>query len=162
MPQALEFKVQTASRRAGWPSVGQVAGLEQAAESFRSAACEARVTGRCPSNTSFDPLYRDGWTVTGGVGHAFNDKFSGAVSPDLGSRHLDGFGLPDRHCGHFAAGGAYKPTENIEFRLGGSLGLLAERYIATTRARRFRATAVTYTFGDDLVAAISRSVKVKW
>ncbi len=29
--------------------------------------------------TSLDLLYRDGWTVTAGVGHKFNDQWSGAL-----------------------------------------------------------------------------------
>ena len=117
------------------------------------------VTG-LPSNTSFDPLYRDGWTVSGGIGHAFTDKFSGAVSLtwDRGTSTVSGY---QTDTWNFAAGAAYRPTENIEVRLGGSLGLWDERYIGL-RPGGDLANAVTYTFDDDLVAAISGSIKVRW
>ena len=50
------------------------------------------VTG-LPSPVSFDLFYRDGWTVTGGVGHKFTETISGAASItwDRGTSTISGY-----------------------------------------------------------------------
>ena len=46
-----------------------------------------------PSTTSFDPLYRDGWTVTGGIGRTFSERLSGlaSITWDRGTSTISGF-----------------------------------------------------------------------
>ena len=97
--------------------------------------------------------------MSGGIGHAFTDKFSGAVSLtwDRGTSTVSGY---QTDLWNFAAGAAYKATDNIEVRLGGSLGLWESG--TSVFGGGDSASAVTYTFDDDLVAAISGSIKVRW
>ena len=45
--------------------------------------CPVGMSPCAPGSTAINTLdlfYRDGWTVSGGVGHKFNDQWSGAVS----------------------------------------------------------------------------------
>ena len=158
IPQALDFKVQTGIAP-GWLAFGSVRWQEWSKLGvIPIRGVRSPLTG-LPSNTSFDPLYRDGWTVSGGIGHAFTDKFSGAVSLtwDRGTSTVSGY---QTDLWNFAAGAAYKATENIEVRLGGSLGLWESG--TSVFGGGDLASAVTYTFDDDLVAAISGSIKVRW
>lgn len=53
-----------------------------------------------------------------------------------------------------AAGASYSPNENLEFRLGGALGVLTSGTSVDDR--------ITYDYGNDLVAAVSASMKLKF
>ena len=93
MPQSVELKLQS-RYRSGLARLrfGQVGRLERAADCPISAQFEVRhcvygnVAGRF--RTSLDPLYQDGWTVSGGIGHKFNEQWSGRGGPHLGSGNL--------------------------------------------------------------------------
>ncbi|WP_283196370.1 OmpP1/FadL family transporter [Rhizobium sp. AN80A] len=118
----------------------------------------------CPKGglTSLDLGYRDGWTVSGGIGHKFNDQWSGAVSVTWDRGTSDGYGA-QTDSWLLGVGAAYSPTENIEWRLAGSLGVLTSGESGTfTRDGVTYGDDVTYSFGNDLVAAISTSIKVKF
>ncbi|TIO12592.1 MAG: transporter, partial [Mesorhizobium sp.] len=62
------------------------------------------------------------------------------------------------------AGVAYTPTKNVELRLGGALGVLTSGHIHSVVGSDGVTYGTDYTadFGNDLVSAISGSVKVKW
>ena len=125
----------------------------------------------CPTNglpcprgglTSLDLGYRDGWTVSGGIGHKFNDQWSGAVSVTWDRGTSDGYGS-QTDSWLLGVGAAYSPTENIEWRLAGSVGILTSGESGTfTRDGVTYGDDVTYSFGNYLVAAISTSIKVKF
>jgi long-chain fatty acid transport protein len=113
--------------------------------------------------TSLDLLYRDGWTVSGGIGHKFNDQWSGAavLTWDRGTTT----GLSAQTDTWTVSGGvAYTPTQNIEVRLGGALGVLTSGSIHSVVGSDGVTYGTEYTadFGNDLVSAISTSLKVKW
>ena len=58
------------------------------------------------------------------------------------------------------AGASYTPTKNVEVRLGGSVGVLTSR---TGRSGTVdSANIVSYDYGNDLVAAFSASLKIKF
>ena len=113
-----------------------------------------------PSPVSFDLLYRDGWTISGGIGHKFTDQLSGVVALtwDRGTSTTSGYQSDTWALG---SGVSYSPNEKVEFRLGGSIGVL------TSGSSIFAgvgdtANAVTYTYGNDLLLAGSASVKIKF
>ncbi|MET0941818.1 MAG: OmpP1/FadL family transporter [Mesorhizobium sp.] len=158
IPQALEFKVQSGIAP-GWLAFGGVKWQDWSQlQIIPINGVKSPVDGTT-SATSFDPLYRDGWTVTAGVGHAFNEQLSGAfsISWDRGTSTVSGY---QTDLWNFAAGGSYKPTEHIELRLGGSVGFWQGG--TSTFGGGDLGNRVAYTFGDDIVTALSASVKVKF
>ncbi|MBD9454065.1 transporter [Rhizobium sp. RHZ02] len=112
--------------------------------------------------TSLDLLYQDGWTITGGIGHKFNEQWTGAVSLtwDRGTSHGYGSQTDSWTVG---VGAAFNPTDNIEWRLAGALGVLTSGSSGVLVENGVPyGTDVSYDFGNDLVAAVSTSIKVKF
>jgi long-chain fatty acid transport protein len=118
----------------------------------------------CPAGglASLDLAYRDGWTIGGGIGHKFNDQWAGAVSLTWDRGTSDGYGS-QTDTWMLGLGAAYTPTENIEWRVAGAIGLMTSGESGTfTRDGVTYGDDVTYSFGNDLVTALSTSIKVKF
>ena len=112
--------------------------------------------------TSLDLLYRDGWTVSGGVGHKFNDMVSGSLSVTWDRGTSTGVGT-NSDTWTLAGGASITPNENVDIRLGGALGILTSGSSgAVTNSLGTFGTEASYTFGNDLVAAIGGSAKIKF
>jgi long-chain fatty acid transport protein len=123
------------------------------------AAC---TSGGATELTSLDLLYRDGWTITGGVGHKFNDQWAGAVSLTWDRGTSQGYGS-QTDSWTMGVGAAFTPTEHIEWRVAGAVGLLTSGSSGTfTQNGVTFGDDVSYSFGNDLVAALSTSLKVKF
>ncbi|MBC7280780.1 OmpP1/FadL family transporter [Hoeflea sp.] len=157
MPQAFEIKVQTGIAP-GWLAFGSVkwvdwSVLQSIALCPTFTAAVACTSGGPTEVTSLDLYYRDGWTVTGGVGHKFNDNLSGlvALTWDRGTATTMG---TQSDTWTVAAGGSFTPNKNVEIRLGGALGVLTSGTSADSR--------ITYDYSSDLVAAVSGAIKVKF
>jgi long-chain fatty acid transport protein len=170
MPDSLEFKFQTGVAP-GWLVFGgikwtdwsQLQSLPFCPEVARAGGCATR-TPTQPSTelTSLDLLYRDGWTVSGGVGHKFDEKWSGALSLTWDRGTGTGIGT-QTDTWTVGAGVSYTPTENVELRLAGALGLLTSGSSGqVTRDGRTYGQRISYDFDNDLVTAISTSLKVKF
>jgi len=122
------------------------------------AACRS---GSPTERTSLDLFYRDGWTISGGVGHKFDEQWSGAlsltwdrgVSTGLGT-HTDTWTL--------GAGVSYAANENVELRVGGAVGLLTSGSSGPIVRDGKSYGRAAYDFDNDLVTAISTSLKVKF
>ncbi|MBX5132582.1 transporter [Rhizobium lentis] len=118
----------------------------------------------CPAGglTSLDLLYRDGWTISGGVGHKFNEQWAGAVSLTWDRGTSQGYGA-QTDSWTLGLGAAYTPTEHIEWRFAGAVGVLTSGSSgAVTRNGVTYGDDVSYSFDDDLVAALSTSIKIKF
>ena len=112
--------------------------------------------------TSLDLLYRDGWTVSGGIGHKFNDQWSGAASITWDRGTTTGLSA-QTDTWTFGGGVAYTPTQNVELRLAGALGILTSGSAGPmTKDGISYGNEVTYDFDNDLVSALSATLKVKW
>jgi long-chain fatty acid transport protein len=112
--------------------------------------------------TSLDLFYRDGWTISGGVGHKFNEQWAGALSLTWDRGTSQGYGA-QTDTWTLGAGVSYTPVENVEWRLAGALGIMTGGESGTyVYNGRTYGNDVSYSFGDDLVAALSTSVKVKF
>ncbi|WP_377288588.1 outer membrane protein transport protein [Rhizobium sp. SG2393] len=171
MPDSLEIKMQTGVAP-GWLVFGSVKWTDWSqlqsvpfcpTSTKGLAACTTRTpTNLSPEATSLDLLYRDGWTVTGGVGHKFNDQWSGAVSLTWDRGVSTGIGsLTDTWT--LGTGVSYTPTENVEFRLAGAVGLLTSGSSGQiTKDGRTYGGRLSYDFGTDIVTAVSTSLKVKF
>ncbi len=159
IPQAVELKVQSGIAP-GWLAFGSVRWQEWSKLQTIPISGVVSPATRRPSSVSLDPFYRDGWTITGGIGHAFNDHFSGAVSLtwDRGTSTVSG---TQTDTWTMAVGGAWTPDDSFELRLGGSVGVLTagtSSFAGTGDA----ANRLTYSFDDDLVLAGSIAAKVKF
>lgn len=112
--------------------------------------------------TSLDLFYRDGWTIGGGVGHKFNDQWAGAVSLTWDRGTSQGYGS-QTDTWTLGAGVSYTPVENVEWRLAGALGIMTSGESGTFVYKgKTYGDDVSYSFDDDLVAALSTSVKIKF
>jgi long-chain fatty acid transport protein len=168
MPQSVELKFQSGIAP-DWLAFGSIKWVDWSSfqiVSFCSTAikaagldCQYQGPGFA---TSLDLLYRDGWTVSGGIGHKFNDQWSGAVSLTWDRGTTTGLSA-STDTWTLGGGAAYTPSKNIELRFGGAVGLLTSgkvgpEYNGTDNS----GTAVSYEFGNDIVTALSASLKVKW
>lgn len=163
MPDVLELKVQSGIAP-DWLAFGSVKWTDWS-QLQKVPFCTAAVTGACTLNngiTTLDLGYRDGWTVMGGVGHKFNEQWSGAVSLSWDRGTSQGFGS---QTDTWALGvlGSYAPTKNIEFRVAGVLGLMTGGSSRTVTLDGVQyGQRANYDFDDDIVAAISTGVKVRF
>ncbi|CDZ51465.1 OmpP1/FadL family transporter [Neorhizobium galegae] len=156
MPEAIELKLQSGIAP-DWLAFGSVKwtnwSVLQRIPFYNAGGVEV---------TALELGYRDGWTVTGGVGHKFNEQWSGAVSLTWDRGTSQGFGtLTDTWT--VGAGVAYSPNKNVELRLAGVLGILTSGSSGAVTINGVAAgDEATYRFGNDLVAALSTSLKVKF
>lgn len=159
IPQAVEFKFQTGIAP-DWLAFGSVRWQEWSKLGVIPIKGVRNPAIGTPSNVSFDPLYRDGWTIAGGVGHKFNDMISGAVQItwDRGTSTISGY---QSDTWNFGAGVSVAATQNIEFRLGGSIGIMTSGTSAFNNVGDV-ANAVVYEFDSDPVYAGAASVKIKF
>ncbi|TIP23623.1 MAG: transporter [Mesorhizobium sp.] len=159
IPQAVEFKLQSGIAP-GWLAFGSVRWQEWSKLGIIPINGVIHPVFGTPSNVSFDLLYRDGWTVSGGIAHKFSDQLSAAVSLtwDRGTSTTSGY---QSDTWSVASGVSYSPNDKIEVRLGGSIGVLTSGSSTFTGVGD-AANAVTYTYDDDLLLAGSALVKVKF
>lgn len=163
-PDSLELKLQTgiapdwlAFGSVKWTNWSVLQSVSLCPTATRGSAC-----GQSNQLTSLDLGYRDGWTIMSGIGHKFNDQWSGAVSLTWDRGTADGYGA-QTDSWTVGLGAAYSPTENIEWRFAGALGVLTSGTSGTiVKDGVTYGDDATYSFGNDLVAAISTSIKVKF
>ncbi|UCI16939.1 OmpP1/FadL family transporter [Mesorhizobium sp. B2-1-8] len=167
MPDTLELKLQSGIAP-GWLAFGSVKwvnwSLLQSVPicpvGFPASSC---FTGSPAAVTSLDLMYRDGWTVTGGLGHKFNDQWSaaGQLSWDRGTSH--GYGA-QTDTWTLGGGVAYTPSPNVEIRLAGAVGVLTSGHSGELVGENgyIAGEDASYDFGNDLVTAISGGVKIKF
>ena len=153
MPQAFELKAQSGIAP-GWLAFGSVKWVDWSV--LQTIPLCPVGTPTCNTSTQVTSLnlgYRDGWTVTGGVGHKFTDTISGlfAISWDRGTATTYG---TQSDTWTFAAGASFTPSENVELRVGGELGVLTSGSSIDSE--------VSYDYDNDLVSAVSAAIKVKF
>lgn len=159
LPESLELKIQSgiapdwlafgSVKWTNWSRVQSVVFTCDGSPAFCGNATGAPLT-------TLDLFYRDGWTVTGGVGHKFNEQWSGGLSLtwDRGTSTVVGSQSDSWTMG---LGGAYSPTQNIELRFGGALGILT-----SGSSEAFAGVDTSYDYGTDLVSALSGEIRVKF
>ncbi|TPJ39336.1 transporter [Mesorhizobium sp. B2-3-13] len=167
MPDTLELKLQSGIAP-GWLAFGSVKWVNWSVlqsvpicpVGFPASSC---FTGSPAAVTSLDLMYRDGWTVTGGLGHKFNDQWSaaGQLSWDRGTSH--GYGA-QTDTWTLGGGVAYTPSPSVEIRLAGAVGVLTSGHSGELAGENgyIAGEDASYDFGNDLVTAISGGVKIKF
>lgn len=159
MPDSLELKLQSGIAP-GWLAFGSVKWTDWSQLQVLRFTPDEPAPGRL--STTLDLLYRDGWTVTGGIGHKFNDQWSGAVSLtwDRGTSH--GYGS-QTDTWTIGTGVTYAPTQNVELRFAGVAGIMTSGSSGqVTYQGEVIGNDVSYDFDNDFVGAISTSLKVRF
>jgi long-chain fatty acid transport protein len=168
MPQSVELKVQSgiapdwlafgSIKWVDWSQLGIVSFCSTAIQAL-GLSCNYQGPGFV---TSLDQLYRDGWTVSGGVGHKFNDQWSAAANVTWDRGTTTGLGT-QTDTWTFGGGVAFTPNKNVELRLAGALGVLTSGSVGpVTTDQGVFGDDVTYDFDNDLVSALSAQLKIKW
>lgn len=162
MPDTIELKVQSGIAP-DWLAFGSVKWVDWSQlQTIPFCVVGVPVCNGSTQITSLELGYRDGWTISGGVGHKFNEQWSGAMSLTWDRGTSQGYGT-QTDTWSLGAAVSYAPTQNVELRLAGVLGILTSGSSGPTTLNGVRyGTDASYTFGNDLVAAISTSVKVKF
>lgn len=169
MPQSVEFKLQSGIAP-DWLAFGSVKWVDWSqlqTVAFCPVAIKRAGINSCTYNggfraTSLDLLYRDGWTVSGGIGHKFNDMVSGAVSLAWDRGTTTGLSV-QTDTWTVSGGASITPNKNVELRLGALAGIMTSGSVGVvTSGTNTFGTDVAYNFGNDFVGALSASLKVKF
>ncbi|UWF59945.1 OmpP1/FadL family transporter [Brucella sp. 2716] len=161
-PQSVEFKFQTGIAP-DWLAFGSVKWTDWSSiTSVDFVSSDSKIAPKGSKITSLNLYYQDGWTVSGGVGHKFNDQWSAAatVTWDRGTST----GLTSQtDVWLFGLGTNYKPTDQFEVRLAGAAGWLSAGDLDDTMiAGVSNPTGSKGEFGNDFVGALSLTAKVKF
>lgn len=149
LPQTLELKVQSGIAP-GWLAFGSVRWTDWSVQKSLD------VNATSGLNISRDIYnWKDGWTVTGGVGHAFTDRVSGAVSLTYDQGVATGWDLSG-DAWTLASGVSVKDTIGGELRAG--VGLT---YLASEEETKY-APAINAAADSGWAYAASISYKLKW
>ncbi|MHC1548882.1 OmpP1/FadL family transporter [Phyllobacterium sp. K27] len=168
MPQSLEFKLQTGIAP-GWLAFGSVKWVDWSVlDVVTFCPSSTKAIAGCSVNsptraTSIDLMFRDGWTVTGGIGHKFNDQWSGQVQVSWDRGTSTGL-TTQTDTWLLSTGVSWSPNKNFEIRAGGAVGMLTSGSFGKTDCPRNGGcgNSVEYDFGDDFVSALSISGKLKF
>lgn len=150
LPQSVELKVQTGVAP-GWLVFGSVKWMDWSVnETLNLGFSSALGAG----NSLNQYYWRDGWTITGGVGHAFNERVSGLVSLQWDRGVSTGYDFrTDKWL--LAAGVGIKDDLGGELRLGGGITYL-------TSASATKGIDAGASVDSGWVGIASANYKIKW
>ena len=148
LPQSVEMKLQSGIAP-GWLAFGSVKWTDW---SVTETLDLTLAPGFNRQNLYF---WRDGWTVTGGIGHAFTEKLSGAVSLTWDRGVGTGFDLSSTTY-TVGSGISYKDDLGGEMRFGGGV-----TYIAGASEDKYPAFLNT-SVSSGWAWAVGASYKTKW
>ncbi|THF58311.1 outer membrane protein transport protein [Ollibium composti] len=155
LPQTVEFKLQSGIAP-GWLAFGSVKWADWSVQDkLLVTSVVPTPGGPVPGPGSDDEYFwKDGWTVTGGVGHAFNDRVSGLVSLTWDSGVSTGYDFSsDSYT--LALGGSVKDTLGGELRAGVGVSYLTSAEITKGADKGFAVK-------DGYAVAGSVGYNIKW
>mgnify|MGYP000103169923 CR=1 FL=1 len=162
-PQSVELKVQSGIAP-GWLAFGSVKWTDWSVVQTLDYTIDTSATPIMDViNTNLEYFWRDGWTVSGGVGHAFNDMLSGSVSLtwDKGVSTTE-----DTFTDTWTLGGgiAVASNENTQLRIGGAVSYLTSGSVIAegTGATPNEGDTFAYTVGNDWSYAIGGNLKINF
>jgi len=159
LPQSVELKLQSGIAP-GWLAFGSVRWTDW---SVLDTLDYTILGGPLPGPRELEYFYRDGWTVTGGVGHAFSETISGVVgfTWDRGVSTTEDT-LSDSYT--VAAGVAVRDALGSEVRFGGALSYLtsAGAPADATPATPGIGNSFAFTVDGDWAYALSAGYKIQW
>ena len=109
--------------------------------------------------TAFEPLYRDGITLTGGFGRKFTEQLSGLLSLtwDRGTATTTG---TQSDTWLVSTGLNFKANEKVDIQVGGAVGVLTSGFTPGTGT--LASTAASRSFGNDFIGAFTASAKISF
>ena len=158
LPQSVEFKVQSGIAP-GWLAFGSVKWTDWSVLDVLTY----NIVGLPNNPRVLEYYWKDGWTVTAGVGHAFSENVSGLVGLtwDKGVSTTE-----DAHTDTYTlfTGVSLKDQLGGELRLGGALSYLTAGSVAADPSPTDPGPGNTfaYTVDGDWSYAVSASYSVKW
>ncbi|MDZ7602186.1 MAG: outer membrane protein transport protein [Hoeflea sp.] len=152
LPQSVELAVQSGIAP-GWLAFGSVKWTEWSV--LRSITLVEGLARQPFSTSRF--FFKDGWTVTGGVAHRFNDQLAASASLTWDRGVSTGWDtLTDQWT--IAGGVAYDVNKNVQFRLGGA----AIHFASGQKSRTASAVDYTATSPSEWGYALSASAAIKF
>ena len=161
LPQSVELKVQSGIAP-GWLAFGSVRWTDW---SVLDTLDYTITGGPLPGVRELEYYFKDGWTVTGGIGHAFNENISGVVGLtwDRGVSTTEDT-LSDTYT--FAAGVSLKDKFGGEVRFGGALSYLTAASVAAETSQQVGVynpgNSFAFSVDGDWVYALSAGYKIAW
>lgn len=158
LPQSLELRAQSGIAP-GWLAFGSVKWTDW------SVLDTLTYTIVGLSDNELEYYYKDGWTVTGGIGHAFNETVSGVVgfTWDRGVSTTEDT-LSDSYTA--AAGVSIKDKLGGEVRFGGAISYLTAASVSAEADQDVGVynpgASFGYTVDGDWVYALSAGYKIQW
>ncbi|PWL17964.1 transporter [Falsochrobactrum shanghaiense] len=163
-PQAVEFKFQTGIAP-DWLAFGSVkwtnwSSVERISFVNSTGMVYAGIFAPGQEIMALNLFFRDGWTVSGGIGHKFDDQWSAAATLTWDRGTSTGLSV-QTDTWMLGLGTNYKPAEQFEIRLAGALGWLQSGKF-DDRSVNLSGTGSAGDFGDDIVTALSLTGKIKF
>ncbi len=149
LPQTVELKVQSGIAP-GWLAFGSVKWMDWSV----NETLQVTINGApLPPNQYY---WRDGWTITGGIGHAFTENVSGSLSVQWDRGVANGYDFrTDKWL--VAAGLGMKDAMGGELRLGAAVSYLNSAEVTALDAVHRGASVES-----GWAALFSANYKVKW
>jgi len=163
LPQSVELKLQSGIAP-GWLAFGSVKWTDWSV----LQRLDYTIVGAPPPLGGVKELeyyYRDGWTVSGGVGHSFTETISGVLGLtwDRGVSTTEDT-LSDTYTA--AAGVAFRDPLGGEVRFGGAISYLTSASVSAEAGQVPGAVdpgaSFAYTVDGDWSYALSAGYKVQW
>ncbi|MFD1197311.1 OmpP1/FadL family transporter [Brucella gallinifaecis] len=162
-PQSVELKLQSGIAP-GWLAFGSIKWTDWSVVTDVNFLAKAnQVVPQGVRVTGLNLYYKDGWTVSGGVGHQFNDQWSAAATVTWDRGTTTGL-TSQTDIWLFGLGTNYKATDNFEVRLAGAAGWLTSGVLDDTKNNDGTPNGAGSRgeFGNDFVGALSLTAKVKF
>lgn len=161
LPQSVELRMQSGIAP-GWLAFGSVKWTDW---SVLDKLDYSVLGGPLVGNQELEYYFRDGWTVTAGVGHSFSESVSGVLgfTWDRGVSTTEDT-LSDTYT--LAAGVALKDKLGGEVRFGGAISYLTAASVSGESTQRLGEYDPGATFGysvdGDWTYALSAGYKLQW
>lgn len=152
LPQSVELAVQSGVAP-GWLAFGSVKWTDWSI--LQSITLVEGLAGQPFSTSRF--FFKDGWTVTAGVAHRFNEQLAASASVTWDRGVTSGWDtLTDQWT--IAGGVAYDVNENVQFRAGGA----AIHFASGTKSQTASAVDYTASSPGEWGYALSASAAIKF
>jgi long-chain fatty acid transport protein len=165
LPQSTKLSLQSGVAE-GWLVFGSVEWTDWSSIQAINVKCAQGYAGLCaaggnsPGNPSVDAYFSDGWNVNVGVGHKFNDMFSGSFSVSWDKGVSENFLGAKRSSftdtWTFAVGGAFNPNPNASVRAGLAYSILTS---GTEQGLAAGAPVLGYKTQDAITGGVSANFK---
>ena len=159
MPQSVELKMQSGVAP-GWLAYGAVKWTDwSVTDNMLLCPTAAPICIQPAAISGLTLLWKDTWTLTAGAAHQFSDKFAVAANITWDQGATKGF-TSQTDTWVLGLTGIFTPNENIEFKVGGNLGILTGGNLSTANLAGGGLSPVGYTatFDDDTVYSVYTSL----